>query len=590
MADTKDSLVERKLPDSVGVYYKFKLNSENVVICNFCKKEFKFHNSTTSLMYHINNKHTGAKKQSQHSLEVKPVGPINNFLLKGAPLSNDRITSINTALINWLAGSGRPANIVDDEKFKNFMRVAVGNSNYNPPSRTTISRETDKLYVQKKSDLVKKLESAVFVSLTADYWTSVANHNYLGVTGHWISEQWELNSCVLTVLFTEDRHYAENCAQHFSSVTSDFGIANKVIAITTDNARNVTAAMRMLPHVHIPCVAHCIQLSLNTGMNEADLAQVLSKCRKIVGHFKHSSANTRELEAQLAALDMEKLSVVQDVSTRWNSTYDMLSRLIQLRDAITAVLTEHRHSLCMLKEQDWSKMKNICNVLQHVKYVTEILGGSKYVSCSLVLPTLCHLRRLMSAEDDDPAYIARFKQSFLLDLDDRFDDRTVLWLRCASALDPRFKSLKFVPERFRQDIWDKLTAEVKAVQDDKAKERDKTADVQQTPSKRQRLLCFDSSDDEESVQIKQSSAKDIVNRYRVVPSISDNADPLAWWVSFSGAHPELAVLAKKYLAAPATSVPCERLFSKAGNIVSKKRCTLTPKNTLKLVCLSEWLQ
>lgn len=195
----------------------------------------------------------------------------------------------------------------------------------------------------------------------------------------------------------------------------------------------------------------------------------------------------------------------------------------------------------------------------------------------------------MSAEDDDPAYSERFKRSFVLDLNSRFDDRTVQWLHCASALDPRFKSLKFVPEGSRQDIWEKLIAEVKSLQDDLSlsREKDKTAAVQSPPTKR-RLLCFDSSDDDDAVRVTPSSAKDIVNRYRLVPSISDNADPLAWWTSYSGAHPELAVLAKKYLATPATSVPCERLFSKAGNIVTKKRCALTPKNATKLVCLSEW--
>jgi len=34
-------------------------------------------------------------------------------------------------------------------------------------------------------------------------------------------------------------------------------------------------------------------------------------------------------------------------------------------------------------------------------------------------------------------------------------------------------------------------------------------------------------------------------------------------------------------------VPCERLFSLAGNVVSRRRASLNPTNVQKLVCLAE---
>jgi hypothetical protein len=36
-----------------------------------------------------------------------------------------------------------------------------------------------------------------YVALTADHWTSVANDNYLGVTGHYINSKWEIKSLIL---------------------------------------------------------------------------------------------------------------------------------------------------------------------------------------------------------------------------------------------------------------------------------------------------------------------------------------------------------------------------------------------------------
>jgi len=49
----------------------------------------------------------------------------------------------------------------------------------------------------------------------------------------------------------------------------------------------------------------------------------------------------------------------------------------------------------------------------------------------------------------------------------------------------------------------------------------------------------------------------------------------------------LANLARKFIIIPATSVPSERLFSDAGNIVSKRRVNLDPETVKALVFMYE---
>lgn len=39
--------------------------------------------------------------------------------------------------------------------------------------------------------------------------------------------------------------------------------------------------------------------------------------------------------------------------------------------------------------------------------VSELLGGEKFVSCSVVLPALCLLSRVMEVTEDDPAYMIK---------------------------------------------------------------------------------------------------------------------------------------------------------------------------------------
>lgn len=62
-------------------------------------------------------------------------------------------------------------------------------------------------------------------------------------------------------------------------------------------------------------------------------------------------------------------------------------------------------------------------------------------------------------------------------------------------------------------------------------------------------------------------------------------DPLQWWRVNEGRFPHLAPLAKEYLAIPATEVVSERIFSTAGQTVSKLRARLDGDTVDKIIFL-----
>lgn len=95
------------------------------------------------------------------------------------------------------------------------------------------------------------------------------------------------------------------------------------------------------------------------------------------------------------------------------------------------------------------------------------------------------------------------------------------------------------------------------------------------------LLSSDSDSDEEKGHLAS---------YKAVQGIGVHYCPLEWWAAHAGAYRQLPSLAHKYLATPAPSAPCERLFSLAGNIIQKKRSILHSDNVNKLVCLSNSLK
>lgn len=210
--------------------------------------------------------------------------------------------------------------------------------------------------------------------------------------------------------------------------------------------------------------------------------------------------------------------------------------------------------------------------------MSTLLGGEKFVSCSVVLPALCHLSRVMEVSEDDPAYMVRFKETFTTDMDKRKEKFNTTWLIVATSLDPRFKDLKCLSKADRSKAWNSICA---LLQERGLPEHDKP----EPPKKRSCLMSMpESSSDEE-----EDYAEKCVERYKAEPSIGIEECPLQWWSKHEGAHSEMAYLAQRYLATPATSIPCERLFSLSGHVVQKKRAALSSENVNRLVCLSSWL-
>ncbi len=59
-----------------------------------------------------------------------------------------------------------------------------------------------------------------------------------------MSEAWEIKEVVLDLTLLMGSHTGKNLAEAFHRVLEDFGILEKLLAITSDNASNMDAFMR----------------------------------------------------------------------------------------------------------------------------------------------------------------------------------------------------------------------------------------------------------------------------------------------------------------------------------------------------------
>ncbi|XP_055006883.1 E3 SUMO-protein ligase ZBED1-like [Boleophthalmus pectinirostris] len=80
-------------------------------------------------------------------------------------------------------------------------------------------------------------------------------------------------------------------------------------------------------------------------------------------------------------------------------------------------------------------------------------------------------------------------------------------------------------------------------------------------------------------------AKAVVKRFKNETPLPLCGDPLHWWKEHEAAYPHVAEVARCFLCIPGTSIPSERVFSSAGDIVTSQRSVLKAGHVDQLVFL-----
>jgi hypothetical protein len=70
------------------------------------------------------------------------------------------------------------------------------------------------------------------ISFTIDAWTSKNTLPFLGISFHWIDDNWNLCSSTLDFCLLPGSHTGENLANKFLEVLDDFDISTKVFSLS----------------------------------------------------------------------------------------------------------------------------------------------------------------------------------------------------------------------------------------------------------------------------------------------------------------------------------------------------------------------
>ncbi|CAB5142161.1 unnamed protein product [Rhizophagus irregularis] len=498
------------------IWQFFELNKDNTkAVCQIsgCEKMLTWCGSPSLLATHLSGAHGITKEIAMKHDEEELKNPSESSIKS---YKNSKQESLTQNVIGFVIGTVQPLNVVEDP---DFIKMINGfDKHYKVPCTKTIKNRISKTFEIGKVTLKNQLVQVKHISLTLDAWSSPAHLPYLGVTAHWITSDFEPNEVLLSIKELPYPYGATEIQEHLIDLFYEWEIESKIIALVTDNGSNIKKAYNEIGiGERIPCAAHTFQLSIEKGLDK--IRQLVDKLNNI--RWNSTLYAFQKLIILKPAIAMLKASLISNVSLNIHKEGEKLEELYP---------TIH----------EWKVIKEIVELLNPFEAATYLLSGVKY-------PTI-------------------------EDLTSRWNIFQELCMK-GSFFDPRFKSLDFINSQEEcDDIFSQLREEFMIFKQNEQIDISITSADKDTDD-----LMTEMSSFWKKKNAKAAPIKDEFQHYfdLVELPVLEEYDPYLWWSTNKNQYPVLHKLAMKYLSIPATSMPSERLFSDAKNLITSLRTRLS---------------
>ncbi|KAM8831632.1 E3 SUMO-protein ligase ZBED1-like [Spinachia spinachia] len=237
---------------------------------------------------------------------------------------------------------------------------------------------------------------------------------------------------------------------------------------------------------------------------------------------------------------MANLKLLQEVETRWNSTYLMLQRLVEQREPVGAALAGLHHDIPFLTAEEFHTVGGCLSLLSPFHDATVELSAEQNVSASKVVPLVKMLEQTLQEEMTKPAAAAALEMGdqLIRHLREKlYTLQSMSIMSLATLLDPRFKVIGFFSQTKATEAVKRLTAEcATTIWTNQSREEIPQASTSHDVTGGRKLWHrLDTSVMKaRKTQNVTADATVEVQRYLSEPNISRLENPLEYWESLFG--------------------------------------------------------
>jgi len=559
---------------------------------------------------------------------------------KRPPLPPKARVALDRLLAEWIVDDDQFANAASKPGLKKVLG-AISDGAYEGVGVLTIKGHVSKLAVEgkaKATTLHKIVENnGLKIVISADLW-SKNGVALLGILSHAIiettNEKGDLVWSMVEVLSgaipcKKDRHTGEYVEIATFEQLSKLGIAKPVESIfkaKSDRGSNMLKGYEKLSQD--PCADHLIDTSVKSYFDHEAVSPTLRKGRATVGSFNSSTIGKSDLGECQTAVGIKIKTLVQDVVTRWASTFAMTNSFRENMDALLLyavkkldVASDSFKANCYSMEE-WQVNNQTCAVLGGLAAASNVLEGKSYPTSNMIIP---YLYGCISSLHFDAPTIQMWDGTSIAATDlhpsvrkarealhqslmgfwvTDIDHNRLMFLLICTLLDPRLLELRLplisptlkseAKEAFLAEYsmnWAPLKAPLKKdvgdgpstegeVEGDSSEgaPKESEGDSNEGSSGKVKQVAMGSFSDfmfamethgilpQPEVEVEDKVEVGEAELYLTMSPAPQGTDVLQWWASNKPRFPNLARMAQQFLAVPATSASAERVFSLAGRV------------------------